>query len=556
MADFDVIVVGSGISGGWAAKELTEAGLKVLLLDRGRSVQHGEYPTEHLPPWSFKFRGLGDRKKYERDYPVQKQCSTFQESSEHFFVNDTENPYQVEDGTDFSWIRGYQLGGRSLTWGRSSLRYGEINFTEILRDGHGAHWPIRYRDLAPWYAHVEKFIGVCGQAAGLPQMPDGEFLPPMPMNCVEEHVAAVIRQRYDRVMMPGRGAVLTQAHMGRAPCHYCGPCYRGCSTSSYFSTQSSTLPAAMATGNLTVLTDVIVTAIEYDATAARASGIRVIDAKTGTGRVLSARIIFLNASTLATTQILLNSVSESFPLGLANSSGMLGCNLMDHVIGPMAVGRFEGFSDHQTFGNRPVDVLIPRFRNLGGEQNSFLRGYHYQGSAIRASWAAGTQMQELGADLKARLRKPGEWTMFLGGIGECLPNPKNRVTLDRRTDRWGVPQLRINFSWSENERRMGIDMANEAAAMLRAAGATDIQSSSELMAGGTCIHEAGTARMGNDPAVSVLDANNRCHDVPNLFVTDGACLPSSPNQNPSLTYMALTARAAHFARGMLAEGQL
>jgi choline dehydrogenase-like flavoprotein len=560
MIDFDAIVVGSGISGGWAAKELTERGLKVLLIERGRMVRHGEdYPNEHRAPWDYPFRQFGDRRASERDYPVQSRMGNFSEGSQPFFLKDADGPYRTEDGTDFTWIRGDQLGGRSLIWGRYAFRYGESNFTDNLRDGRGVDWPIRYADLAPWYDHVEKFAGISGTAAGLAHVPDSQFMPPLPLNCVEEHVAAAIKTRFGRHLLPARAAILTQDLGERSACHFCGPCLHGCSTGSYFSSQSSTLPAALATGRLTIRTDTLVEGVDHDPKTGRATGVRVIDRATGAFGAVTARVIFLNASTIATAQILLNSTSAAFPTGLANGSGELGRNLMDHVLGPRATGRFDAFAGVTATGNRPsgVGMFIARFRNVGDDASPFLRGYHYQGSASRQAWPRGANAPGIGLSLKAELRTPGPWTMFVGGLGECLPNPDNHVTLDpQAVDRWGIPQPRIQFGWTDNERAMAVDMAKEAGAMLAAAGATDIKTSADLSPPGSGVHEAGTARMGRDPKTSVLNGQNQAHEVPNLFVTDGACLPSSPNQNPSLTYMALSARAAAFAVDQLKQGIL
>lgn len=560
MPDFDAIVVGSGISGGWAAKELTERGLKTLLIDRGRMVRHGEdYPNEHRVPWHYKFHQFGDQRGAARDYPIQSRIGNFSEGSQPFFIKDADGPYQNAAGTDFTWIRGDQLGGRSLIWGRYAFRYAPGNFTDNLADGHGVDWPIRYGDLAPWYDHVEEFIGVSGSADGLDHVPDGRYLPPLPLNCVEEHVAKAIRTRFNRHLLHARAAVLTREHKGRAACHFCGPCMHGCSTGSYFSTQSSTLPAAVATGRLTIRTDAIVEGVDYDPKTKRATGVRIVDRATRARSVITARILFLNASTIATTQIMLASRSEAFPNGLANGSGQLGRNLMDHIIGPRATGRFDAFAPFMPTGNRPsgVGMFIARFRNLASKDAPFLRGYHYQGGASRQAWPRGATVPGIGAALKSSLREPGPWTMFIGGLGECLPDPRNCVTLEERNvDRWGNPQVKIRFEWSDNERRMAADIATEGAAMLQAAGATDVKSASSLMPPGSGIHEAGTARMGRDPATSVLNGHNQAHEIPNLFVTDGACLPSSPNQNPSLTYMALTARAAAFAVEQMKQGAL
>jgi choline dehydrogenase-like flavoprotein len=554
---FDAIVIGSGISGGWAAKELTERGLKVLVLERGRHVTHGEdYVGEHKAPWDMPYHGLGDRQRNEAEYYVQKQARAFEEGADQFFVNDKDHPYQVAEGTNFSWIRGYHLGGRSLTWGRVALRFGDVNFGENKRDGHGSDWPIRYADLAPWYSHVEKFIGVSGTSNGFDTIPDGEMLPPFPLNCLEEHIATSLTKS-GRAMIPARSAVLSVDHNGRSACHMCGPCHRGCSTSSYFSSLGSTLPAAEATGRLTIMSDMIVAGLDHDPKTKRVTAVRTINAKTGQAQSFGAKLIFLNASTLGTTHILLNSRSEASPNGLANGSGMLGRNLMDHVMSPMIAGSFDGFTDMMPIGNRPTGIYIPRFRNMKERHPDFVRGYGYQGSASRELWIRGASGPAMGAALKTELRQAGPWRMLLGGMGECLPYESNRVVLDEtKRDKWGLPQLKVHFEWGANELAMAKDMVSEATAMLTEAGARKVTVMGDLNPGGLAIHEMGTARMGNDPRASVLNAHNQAHDVANLFVTDGASMVSSACQNPSLTYMALTARAAAYAVDQVKAGTI
>ncbi|KQX22592.1 MULTISPECIES: GMC oxidoreductase [unclassified Sphingomonas] len=556
---FDAIVVGSGISGGWAAKELTERGARVLLIDRGRMVRHGEdYPSEHKAPWEMPFHGFGDRLLYESDYAVQRRGRGFEEGSAHFFVNDREHPYKVEPGTRFSWLRGYQVGGRSLVWGRASFRLSDFNFGENKRDGHGIDWPIRYADISPWYDHVERFIGVSGAREGIDSLPDGEFLPPFAMNCIEEHAKKGIERSFPgRRMINERTAVLSQDHNGRSACHLCGPCQRGCSTGSYFSTQSSTLPAAEATERLTVMSDTIVAGVDYDPTLKRVTGVRTINSKTGARETITARLIFLNASTLGTIHILLNSRSNAFPNGLANSSGAVGRDIMDTVKGPIITGTFSGFEDQQPIGNRPTGIYIPRFRNVADRETDFLRGYGYQGSGSRALWTRGIDSRTIGADLKAELRKPGPWTIMLGAMGEPLPNYDNVVRLDpNKTDKWGLPQLLVSHRWTANEERMAQDMADQGEAMMRAAGAVKVTTIREIKPAGETNHEMGGARMGHDPREAVLNRFNQAHDIANLFITDGSCMTSSPCQNPSLTYMALSARAADFAMKQLKEGAL
>ena len=558
-AQFDAIVIGSGITGGWAAKELTEAGLTVLMLDRGRMVEHGrDYVGEHKPPWQVPFRGKPLRDLYEDEYFVQRQNYAFNETTRHFYNNDRDNPY-VYDPEQFIWFRADVVGGKSLLWARQVYRWCDLDFEANAMDGHGIDWPIRYRDLAPWYSHVERFIGVSGQAENLPQLPDSEFLPPMEMNVVEKHVKARIERHFPgRNMTIGRTAVLTRPHNGRGACHYCGPCERGCSVGAYFSTQSSTLPAARQTGNLTLKPDSVVAAIDYDPAAGRAGGVRVIDTRTRARTTYSAKLVFLCASTVGSTQILLNSKSESFPNGLANSSGVLGHYLMDHTYATGATGVFPGYEDKVVYGNRPNGIYIPRFRNLDGQDEDvdFLRGYGYQGSAWRPGWSTmADRTPGFGEGFKHALRNPGPWVMNLSGFGECLPYAHNRMELDaRRTDRFGIPQVRFQFRFGENEDNMRRDIARQAEAMLKRAGARHTESWITQSVGGVAIHEMGTARMGDDPAESVLNRWNQAHDVPNLFVTDGSCMTSNSCVNPSLTFMALTARATDHAVKLFREG--
>jgi choline dehydrogenase-like flavoprotein len=556
---WDAIVVGSGITGGWAAKELTERGLRVVMIERGRNVEHAkDYTTEHLPPWKFPFRERGNPKVLREDYPIQSIAPGVSEDTWHFFVKDPEHPYVQAEGTEFAWIRGYQLGGRSLTWGRQVYRWSDLDFEANATDGHGVDWPIRYTDVAPWYDHVESFIGVSGQAEGLPQLPDGRFLPPMEMTCAETHFKGAVESQWpDRRVTMGRTATLTVDHGGRQACHYCGPCGRGCSTGSYFSTQSSTLPAAQATGRLELRTDSVVEKVLYDAEQKKATGVAVVDAKTGERSTLSARVVFLCASTVATTRILLSSTSETFPNGLANRSGVLGRYLMDHTIGFGAFGIFPQFAGQQAIGNRPNNVYIPRFQNVGTRHPDFVRGYGYQGMGLPIGWSRGSGMPGFGAEWKDALAGPAPWMMFLGGFGECLPQAENRVTLEpSQQDEHGIPRVHIAFQWSDNERAMRRDVVVQAQAMLEAAGAVNVVPGQGFGVGGEAIHEMGTARMGRDSATSVLNANNQAHDVPNLFVTDGSCMTSSACQNPSLTYMALTARAAAFATDEMEKGAL
>lgn len=559
---YDAIIVGSGISGGWAAKELCEKGLNVLLLERGGLVEHGTgYVTENKAPWEFYFHGKGDQEAFEKDYPIQRKGGSFGEATSHYYVNDRKNPYTYPEDKPFMWIRGHQLGGRSLIWGRQCYRWSDLDFEANDRDGFGADWPIRYRDIEPWYDYVEPFVGISGQAENLPQLPDGKFQPPMEMNCGERFFKDKMEAAFsDRMMTIGRVANMTQAQNGRSACQYRNQCARGCSYGAYFSTQSATLPFAQQTGNLTIRVNSIAHSVIYDEDNDRASGVRVIDAETMQDEVINARIIFLCASALGSTRIMLNSTSNRFPTGIANSSGALGHYLMDHPFNAGATGELPGNEDKYVYGRRPNGIYIPRFRNLGGrasEQSDFLRGYGYQGSARRAGWGRGVEEAGLGEDLKQHLSEPGPWTMWLGGWGECLPREENYVELDPDvTDAWDMPVLRINCAWSDNEDRMREDMAISAAEMLEAAGARNITPFINVSPPGLCIHEMGTARMGRDPRTSVLNAHNQAHDVKNLFVTDGACMTSSACQNPSITYMALTARAADYAVTEMKRGNL
>jgi choline dehydrogenase-like flavoprotein len=557
---YDAIVVGSGISGGWAAKELTERGLEVLLLEAGGPVDPGTDYVEHVQPWQLPFRGWGDRAKLEREQPVQKDCYACNEWSGKFFVNDLENPYTTPADKPFSWIRGRQVGGRSITWGRQVYRWSDLDFEANARDGHGVDWPIRYTEIAPWYDHVERFIGVSGLAEGLEQLPDGQFLPPMAFSCAETHMRERLAQAYgrDRVLTIGRCAILTRDHRGRKACHYCGPCERGCITRSYFSSLNATLPAAAATGRLTLRPWSVVESIAYDGDRRRATGVRVIDAESFEAIEFSARIIFLNASALESTRILLNSRSREFPAGLGNSNGVLGHYLMDHSMGHGAVGTIPGYEDHVSYGNRPNGIYLPRFRNVKDAHPAFLRGYAFQGGAWRNDWGRGQGMKGFGAAFKqSLLTERGPWEMSLSGFGECLPREDNFVALDpERTDRWGIPALHIHCSYGENEQAQWKDMIHTATEMLETAGATDIIESDNSTNPGLVIHEMGTARMGRDPQTSILNGHNQVWDAPNLFLTDGACMASSANQNPSITYMALTARAASHAVDLMKRREL
>lgn len=563
---FDAIVVGSGITGGWAAKELTERGLKTLMVERGRPVEHQvDYVGENRDPWTMPNRGRVDAKTFD-DHPIQRQCYAFDEHTQQFFNNDRDMPYATPEGRPFSWIRGNQLGGKSLMWARQSYRWSDLDFEANLKDGHGTDWPIRYADLAPWYSHVEKHVGIAGSKEGLAVLPDGEFLPPFEFNAVELALKAKFDAKYAPArMIMGRTANLSKpteeqlAH-GRGQCQARSSCERGCSFGAYFSTQSSTLPAAIATGNLRIATNSIVHSVLYDPKTNRATGVRVIDAQTMETREYHARVVLLCASTLGSTAVLLNSTSPAFPTGLANSSGVLGHYLMDHLWASGANGRVEGFEDEYYRGRRPTGPYIPRFRNVVDRHPAFVRGYALAGGASREGWDAAAGHQGIGKAYKAMIRKPGPWRFRLYGQGEMLPRFENKVTLHPTLkDKWGMPQLLIDVTHGDNDRKMREDMADTAAEILEYMGLKDVKkftSTDEEYPPGLAIHEVGSARMGRDPKTSILNGHNQAHDVPNLFVTDGAALASSAWQNPSLTFMALTARACDYAVQEMKAGRI
>jgi choline dehydrogenase-like flavoprotein len=558
--EYDAIVVGSGMTGGWAAKELTELGLRTLVLDAGRPIVPNKDYREHTPPWEMLFRGLGDRQTVARRQAVQRNSVTFDEMSHQFWVDDVDNPYSTPANKAFHWFRARQVGGKSIIWGRQVYRWSDLDFEANLRDGIGVDWPLRYADLAPWYDLVERFIGVSGQTEGLAHLPDGPFLPPMAMNCVESHVRDRMASKFgrDRVLTIGRVAILTERHNGRAACHYCGPCHRGCVTRSYFSSVNATLPAAEATGRLTLMPYSIARHLVYDDQTNRVSGVLVVDARTRETREYTARVVFLCASALESARILLNSATPRHPDGLANSSGQVGRNIMDHIKWGGASGTFDGWRDRQPIGQRPNGIYVPRFRNVATRHRDFIRGYGFQGGAGRAGWEANARAPGIGLAFKENLTRPGPWAMSFGGFGEMLPNPNNRATLHPTlVDAWGIPTLHIECGWSDNELAIHRDMNVTAAELLEAAGAKDIRPDARgPSTPGNTNHEMGTARMGRDPKTSVLNGWNQAWDVPNVFVTDGACMASSGNQNPSLTYMALTARACHYAAQALKRGDL
>lgn len=548
---YDAIVIGSGISGGWAAKELCEKGLNTLVLERGRPIEHRtDYITEHKAPWEFPLRGKLTIQEKE-EYSQNARIGYLDKTALHFFAKDSESPYLEEK--PFVWARGYQVGGKSITWGRYSFRISDMDFEANKRDGFGVDWPIRYRDIAPWYSYVEKFAGISGEKLGLAHLPDGEFQRPMELNVVEKHVRKRFQEEYnDRYLTIARAAVLTEQIGDRAPCHYCGPCWRGCSTGSYFSSLSSTLPAAEATGNLTIRPHSVAHSVYYDKDSGKASGVIVIDAETKESIEFRADLIFVCASAMASTQILMNSKSDTFSDGIGNASGVLGRYLMDHHLGMYAGGMMPGFEDKTTMGNRPVGFYIPRYRNLEGQEPmaDFVRGYGWEGSAHRESWNKAYGLEGFGADFKKEVQQPGPWWIGMGGFGETLPYFDNHVRLhETETDEFGVPKMVFNAEIKDNEKAMRRDSLNTMAEMLEKAGCKDIYAHEDPAGAvpGFGIHEMGTARMGRDPKTSYLNGFNQLHEVPNLFVTDGACMTSSPCQNPSITYMALTARAVDYA---------
>jgi choline dehydrogenase-like flavoprotein len=557
--NYDAIVVGSGISGGWAAKELTEKGLTVLLLERGKNIEHvKDYVNATKAPWQYRHRGARTY-AMEEAFPVLKRDYPLNEKNLDWWVNEQESPYT--EIRRFDWYRGYHVGGRSLLWGRQSYRWSDFDFEANARDGIAIDWPIRYAEIAPWYDYVERHAGICGSREDMAQLPDGEFQPAMPLNCGEQLIAGRARSLFDgrRRIIPGRVANLTRPLPGRAPCQYRNACALGCPYGGYFSTQSSTLPAALATQRLTLKPFSIVTEVLYDRDRQRATGVRVLDAVTEQTTDYSARVVFLCASTLNSAWLLMRSATDVWPDGLGSSSGELGHNLMDHQFRLGAEGTLaEADLDRQYYyGQRPTGFYIPRYRNLFGEQRDYLRGFGYQGSASRRGWQRAVRELGLGADFKDRMAQPGEWQIGATAFGEMLPNHDNKASLDsKRTDKWGLPVLAIDCATGANERLMRHDMMNDMAELLEAAGVRDVRTYDRGYAPGMGIHEMGTARMGNDPRTSVLNRWNQVWDAPNVFVTDGACMVSSACQNPSLTYMALTARAADHAVNELARRNL
>jgi len=555
ITEFDAIVVGTGISGGWAAKELSEKGLKTLVLERGRKINHREdYPTMNMDTWDYKHGDVITQDTLKKQPKQSRTNYTTKESGKHFFVNDIEHPYN--ETNRFDWCRGYHVGGRSLTWGRQSYRLSDFDFKANLMDGIAVDWPIRYKDLAPWYSYVEKHVGISGEALGLAQLPDSEFLKPMELNCVEEHLKKSLAENYNdnRLLTIGRTAHVTEGTKpgdGRVNCQYRNRCARGCPFGAYFSSLSSTLPMAEASGNMTLRPNSIVSEVLYNKDLKKATGVKVVDYLTKEVVEFKAKVIFLCASTVGSTSILMQSRSETFPNGMGNESGELGHNIMDHHLGVGASASVEGFEDKYYIGRRPNGVYIPRFRNIGGKTNQkdFLRGYGYQGGGSRGSnWVDSVKEMGYGEEFKKAVLNPGGWQIGLGGFGEILPYHDNYMSLNyEKLDSWGLPTVTFDASIKENEFNMRKDMKKQAVEMLEKAGFKNINSFDNTYGFGLGIHEMGTARMGRDPKTSVLNKNNQLHNVSNVFVTDGSAMTSGGNQNPSLTYMALTARAANFA---------
>jgi choline dehydrogenase-like flavoprotein len=550
MADnvYDAIVIGSGISGGWAAKELCEKGLKTIMLERGRDIVHiKDYVNANKEAWNYPHRGRRTQEMI-KEYPVLKRDYPLNETNLDYWVNDQESPYT--EIKRFDWFRGYHVGGRSLMWGRQSYRFSDHDFEANAKDGHGVDWPVRYKEIAPWYDYAEKFAGISGNRDGLDILPDGHFMPPMDMNCVEIDFASKLKTKFNgtRHAIIGRTANITEPIQERTNCQFRNKCWLGCPFGAYFSTQSSTLPAAMKTGNLTVRPWAIVTKILYDKDKKRATGVEVLDGETNKTYTYYAKVIFLNASTLNSAWILMNSATDVWPDGLGSSSGELGHNIMDHHLGVGAGGVVEGFDDKYYFGRRANGIYIPQFRNVGGDKRDYLRGFGYQGGGSREGYLVAPEEMAIGIDLKEALSEPGPWFLRFGGFGETLPYHENKVTLDKtKKDKWGLNVLAMDIEYKENEKKMRVDMKNDAIEMLTEAGVKNVQGTEGDGTLGRGIHEMGSARMGKDPKTSVLNKYNQLWDAPNLFVTDGSFMVSSSCVNPSLSYMAFTARAADHA---------
>ena len=554
---FDAIVVGSGISGGWAAKELTEKGLKVLMLERGRNIEHvKDYVNANKEAWDFPHRGRKTQQMI-KDYPVLNRDYPLNETNLDYWVNEKESPYT--EVKRYDWFRGYHVGGRSLMWGRQSYRWSDLDFEANAKDGIAVDWPVRYKEIAPWYDYVEKFAGISGNRDGLAVLPDGQFLPPMDMTCVEKDAAVRLKEYYKgaRAMIIGRTANITVAHEGRTACQFRNKCWLGCPFGAYFSTQSSTLPAAMATKNLTLRPWSIVTKVLYDKDKKRATGVEVLDAETNKTYTYNAKIIFLNASTFNSTWIMMNSATDVWPDGLGSSSGELGHNIMDHHLGVGASGRVEGYEDKYYFGRRANGIYIPRYQNVNGDKRDYLRGFGYQGGASRAGYGHEVPELAIGGAYKDAISEPGSWSMNIGGFGEIIPDHSNKITLDKtKKDKWGLNVLSFDAELKENELKMRKDMQKDAVEMLEAIGVKDVKGRDANGIQGRGIHEMGTARMGADPKTSVVNKFNQVWDAPNVYVTDGSFMTSAACVNPSLTYMAFTARAVEHAVSELKKQNL
>ena len=555
---YDAIVVGTGISGGWAAKELTEKGLKTLVLERGRMVKHPEYPTATKDPWDFENAGRPTQEDLKNQGVQNRTGYTIRQETKHWFVNDLENPYT--EVNRFDWMRGYHVGGRSIMWGRQSYRFSQLDFEANVKDGIAIDWPVRYNDISPWYDYVESFVGVSGQVENLPNLPDGKFQPPMKLNCVELELKKAVQDKLGRLITIGRVANMTSAlahSPQRGTCQYRNLCSRGCPYGAYFSSNSSTLPAAEKTGNMTLRPNSIVYELIYDEQKGKATGVKVLDAETGEQVEFSAKVIFLCASTFGSTFIMLNSISNRFPNGFGNDSGELGCNIMDHHLSVGASASVEGFEDQYYYGRRANGMYIPRYRNIGKDKRDYIRGFGYQGGASRQGWSNLVKELSIGADLKSAVSKPGEWTVGMGGFGEILPYHDNKVVINKdKKDKHGLPTLTFDAILRDNELKMRKDMADDAAEMLNAAGFKNIQTYDREIEIGLGIHEMGTARMGKDPKTSVLNKWNQVHACKNVYVTDGSFMTSAGCQNPSLGYMAFTARAVDHAVSELKKNNI
>ncbi|QEM12093.1 GMC oxidoreductase [Mucilaginibacter rubeus] len=558
---FDAIVIGSGISGGWAAKELCEKGLKTLVLERGRNVTHlKDYPTATKNPWDFPHRGhLPEAIKSEN--PIAGKCYAFSEATTHFFVKDKEHPYVQEK--PFDWIRGYQVGGKSLLWARQTQRWSKFDFEGPARDGFATAWPVSYQDIAPWYSHVELFAGIAGNKDGLETLPDGEFLPPWEMNVVEKHIQNRIMDAYkDRYVVIGRCAHLTKPQpihlqQGRGQCQARSLCERGCPFGGYFSSNSSTLPWAAKTGNLTLRPDSVVHSIIYDEQKGKATGVRVIDAHTKVATEYYARIIFVNAATLNSNLILLNSKSSRFPNGLGNDNDLLGRYIAFHNYRGSLTATIDGYLDTYYYGRRPAAVMMPNFRNVYKQETDFLRGYMTFYTATRSSWGHAVGGDQIGANYKKNIAEPGGWSVYMMMQGETIPKAANRVSLSKdQKDEWGIPLLSVSVDYDDNDVKSLNDFLQQGAEMLDKAGCKNIAPNDSKQAPGLDIHEVGGIRMGTDPRTSLLNKWNQLHACPNVFVTDGACMTSTGTQNPSLTFMALTARAANYAADELRKNNI